>query len=62
MAQGMSAEDAAPVGVYLHGKAGDVMQARHSRSGLMASDLTEGLRFVLCEHERQFAGVRKARD
>lgn len=62
MAQGMSAEDAAPAGVYLHGKAGDVMQARHSRSGLMASDLTEGLRFVLCEHERQFAGDRKARD
>lgn len=53
MAQGMRTEDAAPVGVYLHGKAGDVMQTYHSRRGLMASDLTEGLRRVLCEYEQR---------
>lgn len=52
MVQGMSAEDAASLGVYLHGKAGDVMQARCGRRGLMASDLFEGLRLVLCEREK----------
>lgn len=53
MAQGVPAEEAAPVGVYLHGKAGDVMLEHCSRSGLMASDLPEGVRLVLCEQERQ---------
>lgn len=52
IAQGMSAEDAAPMGVYLHGKAGDVMQTCCGKSGLMASDLPEGLRLVLREQER----------
>lgn len=59
MAQGMPAEDATPLGVYLHGKAGDVMQNCCSRSGLMASDLPEGLRLVLCEREKQKGMVNK---
>lgn len=49
LAQGMSAEEAAALGVYLHGKAGDAMQAQSSKNGLMASDLLEGLRLVLCK-------------
>lgn len=52
LAQGMSLSDAPAFGVYLHGRAGDVMAERYGKSGLMASDLTEGLRVVLCEHER----------
>lgn len=62
MAQGMPAEDAAPVGVYLHGKAGDVMQARYSTSGLMASDLTEGIRLVLCKQEQTVCKDEKGKD
>lgn len=53
MAQGMSAENAAPLGVYLHGKAGDAMRDRVSARGLMASDLLEGLRIVLRSQEQQ---------
>lgn len=49
LAQGVSAEEAASLGVYLHGKAGDVIQAHSSKNGLMASDLIEGLRLVLCK-------------
>lgn len=52
MAQGMLAEEAAPLGVYLHGKAGDVMQVRCGKAGLMASDLLEGLRCVSAELEQ----------
>ena len=52
LAQGMSSEEAAPIGVYLHGKAGDMMQEHCGKSGLMASDLLEGLRLVLCERGR----------
>lgn len=52
IAQGLPADEAAPLGVYLHGKAGDVMQERYSKRGLMASDLCEGLRLVLCEREQ----------
>lgn len=44
LAQGMSPFDAAPLGVYLHGKAGDVMIKETGRYGLMASDLIEGVR------------------
>ena len=52
MAQGLGAEDAAPLGVFLHGKAGDAVSERCSMRGLRASDLSEGLRLVLRETER----------
>ena len=52
LAQGMGAEDAAPLGVFLHGAAGDAVRERYSAPGLMASDLHEGLRLVLKEAER----------
>lgn len=52
MAQGLGAEDAAPLGVFLHGRAGDVVSERYSMRGLRASDLGEGLRLVLRETEQ----------
>lgn len=39
LAQGMQAFDAARLGVYLHGKAGDLAAERLSKAGLIASDL-----------------------
>lgn len=53
MAQGMPAEKAAPLGVYLHGRAGDAMRDVTGEWGLMASDLCEGLRIVLKQQEQQ---------
>lgn len=44
MAQGMRAEEAAPYGVYLHGRAGDFMLPDTGKNGLMAGDLILGLR------------------
>ena len=49
--QGMSVEDAAALGVYLHGKSGDIMKSCYSNRGLMASDILDGLRVVFCECE-----------
>ncbi len=43
LAQGLSTEDAAIAGVYVHGLAGDLAAARRSRLGLVASDLLDGL-------------------
>lgn len=56
MAQGLSAGAAAPLGVYLHGLAGDVMAEETGMCGLMAGDLPEGIRRVMKEHERR-AGI-----
>ena len=39
IAQGISVFDAAAIGVYLHGIAGDIAAERHSQPGLIASDL-----------------------
>ena len=53
MAQGMPPEDAAPLGVYLHGLAGDHTRRRTGERGMMASDLIEGLIQVLREWEQR---------
>jgi len=45
-AQGMSPEEAAPLGVFLHGRAGDAIREKTGCRGMMASDLTEGIRLV----------------
>jgi NAD(P)H-hydrate epimerase len=52
MAQGMSAEKAAPLGVYLHGCAGDIMAGTASKRGMVASDIIEGIRQVAVELEK----------
>lgn len=51
MAQGISAEQAAPLGVYLHGLAGDATAAYCGKRGMMASDLIEGLRKLFVSEE-----------
>lgn len=47
IAQGMEEAQAAPLGVYLHGLAGDRMAEQTGMAGMMASDLPEGIRLVL---------------
>jgi len=41
LSQGLSASDAARLGVYLHGLAGDLAAAQHGLAGLIAGDLIE---------------------
>ena len=43
LAQGLSPLDAARLGVYVHGKAGDLAAARHGQMAMLASDLIECL-------------------
>ena len=43
LAQGYKPAEAAILGVYLHGKAGDLAAARHGHEALTASDITEML-------------------
>lgn len=49
IAQGLAGDKAAPVGVYLHGLAGDYAMKKHSLRGMTASDLLEGLQTVYLE-------------
>lgn len=46
LAQGMPLKEAAPFGVFLHGKAGDEIRKSVGSYGMMASDLIEGVRRV----------------
>ena len=46
LAQGMKAEEAAPLGVYVHGLAGDAAKEKCGVRGMMASDIIEGLKEV----------------
>lgn len=43
LAQGMTARDAAMLGVYLHGWAGDVAAERHTQRGMTAMDVVHAL-------------------
>lgn len=55
LAQGMQATDAALLGVFLHGLAGDRLAARQGTAGLLASDLLRELpaaRFALTQQEQ----------
>lgn len=47
IAQGMSAEEAAPIAVYLHGCAGDAIRKECGNRSLMATDILSGLHIVL---------------
>ncbi|MBN8681433.1 MAG: NAD(P)H-hydrate dehydratase [Chitinophagales bacterium] len=51
LAQGYSPEESMVLGVYLHGRAGDLAAAANSMSALMASDLTEWLGKAFLEVE-----------
>ena len=43
LAQGLAPFDAARLGVYLHGLAGDAVRERLGDAGLLASDLPDGI-------------------
>lgn len=49
IAQGQKPKLAAPLGVYLHGMAGDVAAMEHSRHGLLASDIMQGIKKIYVE-------------
>lgn len=52
-AQGMSAFEAACLGVFLHGTAGDLAAMASNRYSVMASDMIEQLKFLLKEIENE---------
>jgi len=52
LSQGLSREDAAMIGAYVHGLAGDRVSRRTGRMGLIASDLLGGLQEVWVEWDR----------
>jgi len=47
LAQGLSLFDAAALGVYLHGQAGDMVKAKLGDAGMIASDLLPALPLVI---------------
>lgn len=51
IAQGLSPDQAAPLGVYVHGAAGDAAAARYGHYSLTASALSEALHTVFLEKE-----------
>lgn len=60
LVQGMRPKDAAPFGVFLHGKAGDAIKEETGCYGMMASDLIEGIRLVTREFARDVSlGLRQ---
>ena len=53
LAQGLNCKDAAVLGTYLHGRAGDFTRDEKGSYSVMARDLTEQLGNVLKEEEKQ---------
>jgi ADP-dependent NAD(P)H-hydrate dehydratase len=53
IAQGMEAFDAAVLGVYLHGRAGDRAARQKGRLSMIATDLLDALPAALLSHERR---------
>jgi len=49
LAQGYSSREAALLGVYLHGRSGDICAAEHSEEALIAGDITANLGKVFLE-------------
>lgn len=52
VAQGLAPYEAAVCGVYLHGAAGDLAAARHSRHGMLPTDLIEELCSLFLQFEK----------
>ena len=52
IAQGMSPEEAAPMGVYLHGLAGDFARGKTGMRGMIASDIIDGIRALFASFEQ----------
>ena len=51
LAQSVVPEKAAPLAVWLHGKAGDEAKKKKGERSMVASDLLEGLAVVLAQWE-----------
>lgn len=51
LAQGMAAVDAARLGVYLHGLAGDLAAHTHTKRGMIARDVIEAIPSAWCDLE-----------
>jgi NAD(P)H-hydrate repair Nnr-like enzyme with NAD(P)H-hydrate dehydratase domain len=49
IAQGLSPADAARFGVYVHARAGELLEARFGRRGAIASDLPEAIACAIDE-------------
>ena len=47
LSQGVALEDAPPLGVYLHGQAGEAIRERLGDTGMVASDLLPELPFAI---------------
>ena len=60
LAQGMTAEEAAEAGVYLHGMAGDLAAEEMGRHGLMAGDVVQKLT-ELCKSDTLLEAGKKIR-
>ncbi len=59
VAQGLSLFDAAALGVYLHGKAGEVVRGRLGDAGMVATDLLPELPLVIKELYRLNSGYHQ---
>ena len=53
LAQGLSEEDAASIGVYLHGLAGDAARDQYGATSMMASDILRGITQVFSENPKE---------
>ncbi len=62
-AQGLSATDAARLGVWVHGRAGDLVASRIGPAGMIASDLIDGVAEAIWEVQaEEEAGLRTGVD
>lgn len=60
MAQGLTAFDAARLGVYLHGRAGDLAASQLGQESLIARDLVQFLPEAFKEYRQRYATQRSA--
>ena len=50
-AQGLELADAAAVGVYIHGHSADMVAEKYSKTGMLPSDVIDGLKEVFADFE-----------
>ena len=53
LAQGLSEEDAASIGVYLHGLAGDAARDQYGATSMMASNILRGITQIFRENPKE---------
>ena len=62
LAQGLTAWDAARLGVYLHGLAGDIAASSIGEASLIASDLISAIPLALMKNSRNLNGGLRVLD